>query len=99
MSAFMAFVPLAGLAIAATAAIGPSAPPAEPGARNPFATASSPPAERCRNPRTQHAARPERNLRPQRLDELPAGNLELTVLRQVDGCAEPAILREGLGGR
>ena len=32
-----------------------------------------------------------------RLDELPPGRLELTVLRQVQNCAIPAVVREGIG--
>ncbi|HEV2865497.1 MAG TPA: hypothetical protein VGX37_03210 [Allosphingosinicella sp.] len=36
---------------------------------------------------------------PRRLDELPPGRLELTVLREVHGCPIPAVLRDGLGGR
>ena len=42
-------------------------------------------------------ARQPRQVRPQRLIELPPGRLELTVLREVDGCPIPAVLREGLG--
>jgi len=34
-----------------------------------------------------------------RLDQLPSGRLELSVLRSVDGCPIPAVLREGIGGR
>jgi hypothetical protein len=33
----------------------------------------------------------------QRFNELPAGRLELAVLRQVDGCPIPAVLQEGIG--
>ena len=36
-------------------------------------------------------------LRPRRLDELPAGSLELTVMREVDGCPIPAVVQEGIG--
>jgi len=35
--------------------------------------------------------------RPRRLDELPAGDLHLTVVREVDGCQEPVIVRHGYG--
>jgi len=34
-----------------------------------------------------------------RLDQLPPGRLELTVLREVQGCPIPAVLRDGIGGR
>ena len=36
--------------------------------------------------------------RARRLDQLPPGRLELTVMRQVGGCPIPAVLREGIGG-
>lgn len=35
--------------------------------------------------------------RAQRLGELPAGDLSLTVQRQINGCIEPVIIREGIG--
>lgn len=35
--------------------------------------------------------------RAQRLGELPAGDLSLTVQREVNGCVEPVIVREGVG--
>jgi hypothetical protein len=38
-----------------------------------------------------------KNVRPQRLDQLPPGRLELTVMREVDGCPIPAVVREGIG--
>ncbi len=37
--------------------------------------------------------------RSQRLDQLPPGRLELTVMREIDRCPIPAVLREGIGGR
>jgi hypothetical protein len=36
--------------------------------------------------------------RAQRLDQLPPGDLHLTVERQVDGCHQPAIVRQNFGG-
>ena len=33
----------------------------------------------------------------QRLDRLPAGNLDLAVMRQVTNCPEPVTIREGIG--
>ena len=33
----------------------------------------------------------------QRLDQLPPGDLSLTVMRSVNGCVEPVIVREGYG--
>ena len=35
---------------------------------------------------------------PRRLIELPAGRLELAVMREFDGCPIPAVVREGFGG-
>ena len=54
-------------------------------------------AKSCPNARLRHVVKPGQRLRPQRLDELPPAALELTVLREIDGCAIPAIVREGLG--
>jgi hypothetical protein len=36
-------------------------------------------------------------LEARRLDELPPGNLILAVMREVDGCVEPVIVRYGYG--
>ena len=33
-----------------------------------------------------------------RLDQLPAGNLHLAVERQINGCHQPVIVRENIGG-
>ena len=38
-----------------------------------------------------------KGLRARRLGELPPGQLELSVLREVDGCPIPAVVREDLG--
>ena len=54
-------------------------------------------AKSCPNARIRHVLKPGQGLRPQRLDELPPAALELSVLREIDGCAVPAIVREGLG--
>jgi hypothetical protein len=32
-----------------------------------------------------------------RLDELPSANLTLAVLREIDGCNEPVVVRYGYG--
>ena len=53
----------------------------------------------CPNARTYQAEDGISRPRAWRLDELPPGRLELTVLRQVNGCPIPAVLREGIGGR
>lgn len=36
--------------------------------------------------------------RAQRLNELPPGDLHLTVERQLGGCRQPVIVRENIGG-
>ena len=54
-------------------------------------------AEECPNARVRQADRVV-GARARRLDELPPGRLELTVLRQLDGCAIPAVVRENIGG-
>jgi hypothetical protein len=36
--------------------------------------------------------------RAQRLNELPPGDLHLTVEREVNGCHEPVVVRENIGG-
>ena len=37
------------------------------------------------------------SVRPRRLDELPPGDLQLAVYREVDGCMEPVIVRHDFG--
>ena len=36
--------------------------------------------------------------RTQRLDQLPPGDLHLAVDRQIDGCHQPTIVRQNIGG-
>ena len=36
-------------------------------------------------------------LAPQRLDQLPQGNLSLAVMREVNGCPQSTTIREGFG--
>jgi hypothetical protein len=36
-------------------------------------------------------------LGPRRLDQLPQGNLSLTVMRDVNGCPQSTTIREGYG--
>ena len=52
----------------------------------------------CPNARTYQAEDGISRPGARRLDELPPGRLELTVLRQVNGCPIPAVVREGIGG-
>jgi hypothetical protein len=51
----------------------------------------------CQRATVRHAGQ-SKTLRPRRFNELPAGRLELAVMREVDGCPIPAVVREGLGG-
>jgi hypothetical protein len=51
----------------------------------------------CPRAEVRMAERPN-GVRAERLIELPPGRLELTVLREFDGCPIPAVLREGVGG-
>ena len=53
-------------------------------------------AKECRRADMQIAARGVSPPPPARLDRLPAGNLELAVQREVDGCIEPTIIRYGV---
>jgi len=91
-------------ALPGLAAPSAAADPPEP-AR--FFTAAPAPREGCPDLRPRIADRaaplrpgigdPTETVRPRTLDELPPGRLELTVLRQVDGCPIPAVLRERIG--
>jgi hypothetical protein len=66
------------------------------------AAAATPSALPAKTPKCARAdvtlARPA-DARARRLDQLPPGRLELTVLREIDRCPIPAVLREGIGGR
>ena len=50
--------------------------------------------EKCADLRPRYAGQGEAAVR--RLDELPPGQLELTVHRTVDGCPIPAVVRENI---
>ena len=85
------------LPLAATAAQPQAAPPAaSPPAAGQRAAPEKP---RCdRFARVEHAGDGAVLQAPRRrLDELPAGDLHLTVERVVDGCREPVIVRQGYG--
>ena len=49
-------------------------------------------------PASMHWADFKRRPAIRRLDQLPPGRLELTVLRAMGNCPEPVVLREGIGG-
>ena len=50
----------------------------------------------CPEARAYYASKSPGTAVARRLDQLPPGRLELTVLREVDGCPIPAVLREGI---
>ncbi|HTU10224.1 MAG TPA: hypothetical protein VMG08_04930 [Allosphingosinicella sp.] len=98
----LAFVPLGLLCIGAAPA--PNA--AQPAA--PDATAAKAPSAEARPgeilltpPAHCLDAAPRRtggqSLQSRRLDQLPQGDLTLTVVREVNGCPQPATIREGYG--
>ncbi len=65
-----------------------------PQAASPQAEAAQPSAKPvCLNRDNRQAMLPATPPRPRRLDELPSGNLERAVQREVDGCIEPVIVR------
>jgi len=47
---------------------------------------------------TMHQADGDTRSAARRLDQLPPGRLELTVLRRMGTCPEPVVLGEGIGG-
>lgn len=51
----------------------------------------------CVANRVQHAVQPWQKPAFNRLGELPAGDLHLAVMREVEGCQEPVIVSQGLG--
>jgi hypothetical protein len=74
------------------AAVATAAPPAVTSPSPAVAAASG----KC--PETMHWADTDRRPGARRLDQLPPGRLELTVLRAMGNCPEPVVLREGIGG-
>ena len=98
----LAFVPLAALCIGAAPAPDATRPPApeatpskaqRPDAR-PGEILLTPPAH-CLDAEPRQAQ--GQTLGPRRLDQLPQGSLTLTVMREVNGCPQPATIREGYG--
>ena len=51
---------------------------------------------KCQRATVRHARRGDAP-RPRRFNELPAGRLELAVMREIDGCLQPAVIRENIG--
>jgi hypothetical protein len=102
----LAFVPFVLFCIGAAPAQGPSAF-ASPDAAATAAPSKAPRAETrpgeilLTPPAHCLDAEPRRTdgqtLGPQRLDQLPQGNLSLAVVRQVNGCPQSTAVREGYG--
>ena len=86
-------LPLAAVALIAAA---PEAAETPTGAAVNPPRPISPTLKNCPDAGAYHALTPYRAV-PQRLIDLPPARLELTVRRSFDGCAEPAVLREGIG--
>lgn len=84
---------LAALAFPASSAAAPAPDRAEP--RNMGSSL-----ERRNCPRAAvHRAEGPRKAESKRLGELPSGNLILAVVREMNGCQEPVIVRYGFGMR
>lgn len=58
--------------------------------------AAAPPA-RCEAPRITYAGKGTSQAGARKLGELPPAKHYLTVVRQVGGCPEPAVVRSGIG--
>jgi hypothetical protein len=104
----LAFVPLALLCIGAATPRPNAAPPAAPAAASPVAAKEprpqqalpgeillTPPAHCLFD--TEPRRTQGQTLGPRRLDQLPQGNLSLTVMREVNGCPQSTVVREGYG--
>lgn len=104
----LAFIPVALLCMGAAAPQPNAAQPAPPAAAsaNPSKSLSpqqglpgeillAPPAHCSLD--TEPRRTQGQTLMPQRLDQLPQGNLSLTVMREVNGCPQSTTVREGYG--
>jgi hypothetical protein len=83
---------LAALLSAASSAAQPPAP-----ARPPIAVPPSLGTGTCLSDLRRDAASRPGASRPRHLGELPPGDLQLTVMREIEGCREPVIVRQGFG--
>src|SRR5689334_19247229 len=102
----LAFVPLALLCIGAAAPQPDAAQGGGPAAAAGTAKSARPqglPGEIVLTPPAHCALETEprrtqgQTLAPRRLDQLPQGTLSLTVMRELDGCPQSTIVREGYG--
>lgn len=80
------------LALVAILSVSATPPPSTTVADRSVETGRKCPESRLRQAEGRHSAK------VRRLDQLPPGSLELTVLREIDRCPIPAVLREGIGG-
>jgi len=88
----LAAFPLALLPLASVAGA-----PAASGPERSAGETHGPAAEPCeRHLRPRFAVRSDR-VRAERLIDLPPGNLDLAVMRSLDGCHEPVTIRENYG--
>lgn len=56
-------------------------------------------ADRCERPGATLVSRKVPTARVRKLGDLPPANQYLTVLRSVDNCPQPVVLRKGIGER
>ena len=85
------------LAVLATPASSLSSPPQPRG--SPGSSGSAQGAKlHCVANQVQHALQGRKSFGFSRLGELPPGDLHLAVMREVDGCQEPVIVRHDMGG-
>ena len=82
---------LTGSVVAVEAVAAPPAVGLAPGARNRVT------GELCDPARTMQVGT-EKAPKARNLGELPPGNVVLTVVREMDGCAAPVVVRQGLSG-
>ena len=71
--------------------------PVASGAAPPQGTRATAPAKVCANSKVQWAGRSPARAKVHNLGELPPGDLLLAVVRDVDGCIEPAVVGYGYG--
>ena len=83
--------PLLALALALPAASSAEAPASTRGVQ------AKAPARICSDDLKVRPVRPGQGVRPQRLGELPPGDLTLTVISRVGDCIEPVRIRQGYG--
>ena len=80
-----------------SAASSAAQPPASAPARPPLAAPPTLGTGTCLSDLRREAGSAPAASRPRRLGELPPGDLQLTVMREIEGCHEPVIVRQGFG--